>query len=103
MKGGINMDRPGYFRFSKMMNSVVALRFWFNYFSCQKRIPCFVAKHPRADHIRPIGYTLWRQGIEATEVKNLKEKEDYSEGEIIKQWPEPRKEVQNENSVISAR
>ena len=82
------MDRPGYFRFSKLMDKASYLDFWFNYFSYKRRIPCFIAKH----HY-PFGYTLWRRGIDAHHLKRDDTYEDAQlDGEIVKEYPEPEKE-----------
>ena len=83
MKGGMNLDRPGYFRFSKLMDKVSYLDFWFNYF-CQKGIPCFIAIQQY-----PFGYVLWRKGKDAHIKRDDPIKYDYGDEEIVKEWPEP--------------
>jgi hypothetical protein len=99
------MDRPGYFRFSKLMNHEHRLIFWFTYFS-GRGIPCFIARHDRLKDTKPIGYTLWRQGKDAHQdcPYNIhgSEEDRYLKGVIIKEWPEPGKEVQGESDPIQA-
>ena len=80
------MDRPNYFRFSKLMDKVSYLDYWFNDF-CGRGVPCFVAKHEY-----PFGYTLWIKGIDAHPKRTHTTKDAHLDGNIVKEWPEPRKE-----------
>ena len=82
------MDRPGYFRFSKLMDKANYLDYWFNYFSYKKRVPCFIAKHKY-----PFGYTLWRRGIDAHPKRDHTKEDAHLDGEIVKEWPGPTPEI----------
>ena len=81
------MDRLGYFRFSKLMDKVNYLDYWFNDF-CRRGVPCFIARHQY-----PFGYTLWKKGIDAHHPKRDDTHEDaHLDGVVVREYPEPEKE-----------
>jgi len=80
------MDRPGYFRFSKLMDKESYLNYWFNDF-CGRGVPCFIARHQY-----PFGYTLWKRGIDAHPKRDDTPQDAHLDGEIVREWPKPGKE-----------